>query len=346
MSWMNSRIGRIPWLLSLLALTPAVVSARSEVNLGVVNWIGYGPIYCAAANGFYARQGMDVRLVTFADNSLMPGALEGGELEASTLTYDQVITADARGWKLKVVMPLDYSVGGDAIVSDASVHSVKDLKGRRVAFQPLSPSDFLLGYALARAGLSQKDIRPINSTPEGVVAIMATGSAAAGVTYEPSVSAIVKLDGGQRYHVLLSSREARGMITDVLALKQSTIAQNPRLVGTLIRGTLDGLDFMQREPAKAAALIGKVLGIDAAEVRAQLANVENPSLAELADVFKNTRALPSFYASGALIEDILKKEGQIQNAPSVADTYDSSFVMALQAGAGRSPEATRQGALQ
>jgi len=49
----------------------------------------------------------------------MAGALRGGEIDASTLTYDQVITADAKGWNLKVVMPLDYSVGGDAILARA-----------------------------------------------------------------------------------------------------------------------------------------------------------------------------------------------------------------------------------
>jgi NitT/TauT family transport system substrate-binding protein len=173
--------------------------ALASVTLGVVNWIGYGPIYCATANGYYKKNGADVRLVTFSDNSVMAGALRGGELDASTLTYDQVIIADAKGWGLKVVMPLDYSVGGDAILASAAVHDVQDLKGRKVAFQTLSPSDFLLGYALAQRGLSQKDLQPVNVTPEAVVATMATGAVDAGVTYQPSVSMILKLGGGKRH---------------------------------------------------------------------------------------------------------------------------------------------------
>jgi NitT/TauT family transport system substrate-binding protein len=315
----------------VLILVSSRIFAGTPVRLGVVNWIGYGPIYCAAANGSFKKYGADVRLVTFSDNSLMSGAVEGDEIEASTLTYDQVITASAKGWKLKVVMPLDYSVGGDAIIGSAAVSSVKDLKGRKVAFQPLSPSDFLLGYALARAGLSEKDIRPVNSTPEGVVAIMATGAVDAGVTYEPSVAAILKLGGGNRYHVLLSSREARGMITDVLVVKYTTIARNPQLVEELVRGILDGLAFMRQEPAKAAAIIGKALEISITDVAAQLPNVENPSLSELGDVFRNDPTLPSFYASGAIIGSVLKKEGQIEKLPAIADTYDSRFVSALQA---------------
>ena len=325
----------IAWAAAIAAVAcmslPEVASAAAQVRLGVVNWIGYGPIYCAAANGYYRKYGSDVQLVTFSDNSLMSGALEGGELHASTLTYDQVIMAASKGWKLKVVMPLDYSMGGDAIVSRAAIRSVGELKGHKVAFQPLSPSDFLLAYALAKSGLSQKDIRAINSTPEQVVAVMASGAVDAGVTYEPSVSMITKLGGGTQFHVLLSSREARGMITDVLALTDSTIAKDPKLVEALIRGTLDGLDYMRKEPDKAARLIGKALGIGVDDVKAQLANVENPPLSRLGDVFKKSPLLPSFYASGSIIGDILKKEGQIQALPPIEATYDASFVAALQA---------------
>ena len=306
-------------------------AAAPQVSLGVVNWIGYGPLYCAAANGYYRKYGWDVKLVTFSDNSLMTGALEGGELGASTLTYDQVITSASKGWTLKVVMPIDYSSGGDAILATAAVHTVRDLKGRKVAFQPLSPSDFLLGYALAQAGLSQADVHAVNSTPEGVVAIMASGSVDAGVTYEPSVSMIRKLGGGNQFHVLLSSREARGLIIDVLAFKEATIAQNPKLVEALIRGTMDGLAFMDHEPDKAAHLIGMALGISDSEVRSQLANVENPHLAQLGDVFRKSAALPSFYASGAVIGAILKREGQVQTLPPIDATFDASFVAAVQA---------------
>jgi NitT/TauT family transport system substrate-binding protein len=316
------------------SLLPRFADANEPVTLGVVTWIGYGPIYCAAANGYYKKYGLDVRLINFSDNSVMAGALQSGEINATTLTYDQVIAANARGWKLKVVMPVDYSVGGDAILASAQIQSIKDLKGRKVAFMSASPSDFLLGYALSKDGLSERDIHPVNSTPEGVVGIMAGGSVDVGVSYEPNVSVIVKSGGGKRFHVLLSSRDARGMITDVLVLKDSVIGKNPKLVEGLIRGTMDGLAFMQAQPAQASAIIAKTLEISPAEVREQLPNIENPTLPRLGDVFRKSDALPSFYASGKIIGDILKKEGQIDSAPPIEATYDATFVTALQAGSG------------
>jgi NitT/TauT family transport system substrate-binding protein len=317
-----------------LLCTARLAAAATPVSLGVVTWIGYGPIYCAAANGYYKKYGIDLNLVNFSDNSVMPGAVQSGEIDATTLTYDQVIAANARGWKLKVVMPLDYSVGGDAILARAQIHSIKDLKGRKVAYMSASPSDFLLAYALSKGGLSERDIQPVNTTPEGVVGIMAGGSADVGVSYEPNVSVIVKSGGGRRFHVLLSSREARGMITDVLVLKDSVIAKNPKWVAALIRGTMDGLAFMKADPAKAAAIIAKTLEISTADVQEQLANVENPAWADLGDVFKKATALPSFYASGKIITEILEREGQIDVPPPIEGTFDASFVNALQSSPG------------
>jgi len=325
---------------SLLALSSMtlvmLVAARAAVagtaaTLGVVSWIGYGPIYCAAANGYYKKYGLDVKLVNFTDNSMMPGAVQGGEIDATTLTYDQVIAANARGWKLEVVMPIDYSVGGDAILATANLRTIKDLKGRKIAFMAASPSDFLLGFALARGGLSERDVEAVNTTPEGVVGIMASGGVDAGVTYEPSVSAIAKSGDGKRFHVLMSSREARGMITDVLVLKAGVIAKNPQLVEGLVRGTMDGLAFMRAHPELAVAILAKTLEITPAEVREQLPNIENPDLSHLGDVFQRSDALPSFFASGKIIGGILAREGQIDALPPIEATFDARFVAALQA---------------
>lgn len=307
-----------------------VAGADSKVTLGVVTWVGYGPIYCAMANGYWTKYGLDVKLVNFSDNAMMPGAVKGGEVDAATLTYDQVIGSNAKGWSLKVVLPVDYSAGGDAILAATTIKDVKDVKGHKVAYAPLSPSDFLLGYALEKSGLSVKDIVPINTTAEGVPGIMASGSADVGVTYEPSVSVIAKSGGGQRFHILMSSKEAKGMIVDVLVVKDETIAKRPKLVEGLIRGYVDALAFMQAEPAKAAIIIGKALDISPEEAEAQLKGIENPPLARLADVFAKSDQLPSFYASGQIIGAILKKEGQIDEAPPIEGTYDADFVRAIQ----------------
>ncbi|MCW5622590.1 MAG: ABC transporter substrate-binding protein [Burkholderiales bacterium] len=312
-----------------LALTAAAPAFAAPIKIGTVIWIGYGPYYVADALNLFKKSGVDVTLQVFTDPALIPPAIESGAVAGGMLTYDQVIGMVAKGSTQRVVMPIDYSNGGDAIVTSTSVTKVTDLKGKKVAFNPLSPSDFLLSYALKTASLTEKDIQPINMTPEAIPAAMASGSLLAGVTYEPSVSQIVGMDGGKKFHVLFSTKNAPGLITDVLVFKQAYIKSNPKEVRALIQGYIDGLDYMKKNPDEAAKIIGKVLGVSAAEVKEQLDGVYNLPPGELLNVFAKTQDTVSFFVSGELIGGILKNKRQIAAVPKIEDTFDDSVIKAM-----------------
>lgn len=315
--------------LPLMAATTAVAAAATPVTLGIVPWIGYGPIYVAAAKGFFAQQGLSVKLVNFDDPGTIPGAIYSGQVTAGTLTYDQVVGTNAKGWLLKVVMPIDYSAGADAMVSTDDITSISQLKGLKVAYPPLTPSDFLLGYALQQAGLSKSDVTSVNVPAEGVPGVMIGGSTKVGVTYEPNVSGILNADGGKKFHVLFSSKQAPGLITDVLVVTPKTITKEPAMITGFIKAFVEGEKYMNTNPADAYGIVGKALGEDAAAVKTQLAGVQNPGLEAMPGVLAKSDKLPSFWVSGPVIGNLLKSEGQITAVPDIADTYDASFVNTL-----------------
>jgi NitT/TauT family transport system substrate-binding protein len=327
-------------LIKLLALVLSSVGllsplqqaqARPTVNVGTVVWIGYAPFYVADALDTYKKYGVKVNLVNFADNSTMPGALQGGSIDGAMLTYDMVIGAAAKGWPFKVVLPIDYSNGGDAIVAKTSIKSIKDIKGMKVAYNPLSPSDFLLAYALQSNGMSEADITPVHMSPESVAGAMASGAVPVGVTYQPSISTIVASGGGKQFHVILSSRQAPGLITDVLVFKGDYIKKHPKEVKGIIQGYLDALAFMKKEPKQAAKYIAKAMGVTPAEALEQLNDVKNPAVAEMMGNFNKSDNILSFYTNGKVIGDILLKKKQISKMPVLADTLDDQFVKSLQA---------------
>ena len=230
---------------------------------------------------------------------------------------------------MRVVSPIDYSNGGDAIVATMDITSIKQFKGKKIAFNPLSPSDFLLSYALKSNGMSEKDVKPINMTPEGVPAAMASGGVKIGVTYEPSSSEIVAMDGGKKYHIVFSSKEAPGLITDVLVAKKEYIAKNPEVIKALIQGYVDGLEYMKKSPAEAAKIIGKVMGISDKEVMEQMSGVYNMTLDEFPKVFGKSTETTSLYGSGAVISKILKAKGEITSIPKTEDTFDDTIAKTL-----------------
>jgi NitT/TauT family transport system substrate-binding protein len=245
------------------------------------------------------------------------------------LTYDQVVGQVAAGRMQKVVMPIDYSNGGDAIVSDMSITKVTDLKGKKVGYNPLSPSDFLLSYALKANGMTDKDITSVSMTPEAVPAAMASGQMQVGVTYEPSLSQIISQGGGKKFKVLFSSKDAPGMIADVLVFDEKVIKAKPTEIAGIIKAYLDGMEYMKAKPDEAAKIIGKALGVSAKDVKEQLSGVYNIPLAEMPKAFVKSSETTSYFASGEIIGQILKNKGQITTIPATESTFDAQFVNAL-----------------
>lgn len=326
-------LGRIlkPLLGTALALGAsfAFAAGPTPLKIGTVVWIGYGPFYVADALDLYKKYNLKVSLQVFTDPALIPPAIASGAVDGAMLTYDQVIGQVATGQMQKVVMPIDYSNGGDAIVADKSITKVADFKGKKIGYNPLSPSDFLLSYALKTAGLTEKDITPVSMTPEAVPAAMASGQMPVGVTYEPSLSQILSQGGGKKFKVVFSSKDAPGLIADVLVFDEKVIKAKPAEITGIMKAYLDGMAYMKSKPDDAAKIIGKFMGVSAAEVKEQLSGVYNIPLAEMPKAFTKSSATTSYYGSGDIIAKLLKDKGQIPKIPATESTFDASFVSAL-----------------
>jgi len=308
------------------AATPAV----KQLKVGTVIWIGYGPFYVAEKLDLYKKYGLSVKLQVFSDPALIPAALASNSLQGAMLTYDQVIGQVAKGMMQKVVMPIDYSNGGDAIVATTAITKISEFKGKKVGFNPLSPSDFLLSYAMKINGLTDKDITPVSMTPEAVPAAMASGQMPVGVTYEPSLSQVISQGGGKKFHVVFSSKEAPGLIADVLVFDEKYIKAHPKDIEGVMKAYLDGLAYMKSNPDEAAKIVGKFMGVSAKEAKEQMSGVYNIPLNEMPKAFIKAKETTSYFASGEIIGGILKAKAQIDKIPATEATMDAQFVKALQ----------------
>jgi NitT/TauT family transport system substrate-binding protein len=307
----------------------ALAAGPTPMKIATVVWIGYGPFYVAEAMDLGKKNNVKLSLQVFSDPALIPSAISSGAVDGGMLTYDQVVGQVAGGQKMRVVMPIDYSNGGDAIVADGTIKSVKDFKGKKIGYNPLSPSDFLLSYALKINGLGEKDISPVNMTPEAVPAAMASGQMPIGVTYEPSLSQILSQGGGKKFKVVFSSKDAPGLIADVLVFDEKAIKAKPTEISGLIKTYLDGMAYMKAKPDDAAKIIGKFMGVTAAEAKEQMAGVYNIPLAEMPKAFMKSKETTSYSGSGEVIGQLLKAKGQISTIPATEATIDAQFVTAL-----------------
>lgn len=303
--------------------------STKPLKLGVVTWIGYGPLYVAESRQLWKKYGYRITLQNFTDPALLPAAIASGALDGGLITYDQLVAQVAKGDSMRAVMPLDFSNGGDAIVATTDIKDIPSIKGHKVAFAPLSPSDFLLAFALRKSGMKDSDVQPVHTGPETVPATIGAGTVKVGVTYEPMVSQITAMEGGKKFHVIYSSKQSPGLLSDVLVFTAKAMKDKPEMVKTVIRGYLDAMALMKAKPAETAKPIAKALGINEAEVAEQQKTIYALSLPEMLTAFTKSDDPQSFYVACEAIADILLSKKEIPKLPKCEDTMETKFISAL-----------------
>ncbi len=315
----------------VLSMSAASATAAQPATLKIATtpWIGYGAIYVANSLDYFKKYNLKVTYQNFTDMSLMPPALISGNFDGATLTYDMVVGQVAQGHAMKVVLPMGYSYGGDAIVATTNITKVTDFKGKKVGVNPLTVSDFLLAYALKKNGMSDKDITAINITQDAVPAAMLSGHPSIGVTWEPYISQLLKQDGGKKYHVVFSSKDAPGLMEDVLVFDEKTIKNRPADISAFVHAYADGLTYMKSHPEESAKIIAKALEISVKDVKDQLPGIYTLPLNEMPKSFVKSKETTSFYGSSAVIGEILVDKKQIKVAPPAEATFDTQFIYAI-----------------
>lgn len=316
----------------LLALAGAAHAAANTVKIGTVAWVGYGPFYVAEQKGMFRKAGLDVQLKMFNDPAEIPPAIAGGSLQGGMVTINQVIAAVVKGQVQKIVMPIDFSNGADAIVVPLTINSLAELKGRKIGLAQLTPSDILLGYALRSAGVADRDVTFVNMAPDAIPAAMTSGQLEVGVTWEPMLSQLLAMEKGKRYKVIYSSKQAPGLIADVLVFDQKFIAASAKEIETVVRVYLQALDWTRKNPDEAAKIVAKAMSISPKEVKAQLPMVRNVSGADMPKAFAKSADPLSFHTSGAITSEILKARGEIDRIPAVSEYAEARIVEAATGG--------------
>jgi NitT/TauT family transport system substrate-binding protein len=316
----------------LLALASSLDATAGTMKIGTVAWVGYGPFYVAEQKGMFRKAGVDVQLKMFNDPAEIPPAIAGGSLQGGMVTINQVIAAVVKGQVQKIVMPIDFSNGADAIVAPLAMNSLAELKGRKIGLAQLTPSDILLGYALRTAGVADRDVTFINMAPDAIPAAMTSGQLEVGVTWEPMLSQLLAMEKGKRYKVIYSSRQAPGLIADVLVFDQKVIAANPKEIETVVRIYLQALDWTRKNPDEAARIVAKAMSISPREVKEQLPLVRNVAAADMPKAFAKSADPLSFHTSGAITGEILRARGEIDRIPAVSEYAEARFVEAAVAG--------------
>jgi NitT/TauT family transport system substrate-binding protein len=174
----------------------------STVHVAVVNSSLFTPLYVAQARGYFKKEGITVDLQSVTSGQDGIPLVSSGKLDAEVAGVSAgMFSALNSGLDFKVVGSMGQSPGDPKAsptalevskASAAKIKSVKDLKGQKVAIAggAGAAGGYLTDQILRTAGLTVKDITPVNLANGDMVAAMKNGSVAASLASAPFTTQI------------------------------------------------------------------------------------------------------------------------------------------------------------
>lgn len=233
------RYSRCPAVLALALLfaVPSVAAAQ-KIKVGHVNLLSDAGIYIAMEKGYFREQGLEMEMIAFPSSAQMMAPLSRGQLDIATGGVSaQLFTAVGR--ELPVVVTADKGsvqpnhgftaiVVRKDLVDSGAVKSLRDVKGRKVAFNaPGSINLYQWQIALNTVGLSLDDVETAALSFPSMVTALETKAIDAANIVEPLASAAVAKGAGVKLFPL--DRANKPHQVGVIFYQKDFVAKHPEV---------------------------------------------------------------------------------------------------------------------
>lgn len=204
------------------------------------------------------KLGYKVEWSEFNTGASILEALNAGSIDFATAGDTPSVFAAAKGMDLKYIAggPASPSSEGILIKNDSNIRSIKDLKGKRVAYNKASISQYFLNEALEDAGLSIEDVESVYLNPPDASIAFEQGQVDAWVIWDPYLAS----SESKGNNVLLNSA---GIVENrTLFMASSSIIKNDEeVVHKVVEELAAAGQEINKDPAEAATLLSEATNL-------------------------------------------------------------------------------------
>ncbi|TXI30656.1 MAG: lipid kinase [Aquipseudomonas alcaligenes] len=281
------------------ALTfPAHAEKKEQFDVCWTIYAGWMPWEYGATQGIVdkwaQKYGIEIKVTQLNDYVESINQYTAGQFDGCTMTNMDALTIPAAGGVDSTALIVgDFSNGNDGIVLKGEKKTLGDLKGMDVNLVELSVSHYLLARGLERAGLSEKDLKVVNTSDADLVAAFATDDVQAVATWNPLLAEIEATPGVTK---VFDSSQIPGEIIDLMVVNSDTLKDNPELGKALTGAWYEIMATMSADSDAGKAArehMAKASGTDLAGYEAQLAATKMFYAAKDAVAFVNSPKLPA-----------------------------------------------------
>jgi len=303
---MKNRFKKLLVLLVLpmcVLVTQPVMAAKDSFKVAWTIYVGWMPWDYANNAGIVKKwadkYGIEIEVTQINDYVESINQYTSGGFDACVMTnMDALTIPSASGVDSTALIVGDFSNGNDAVILK-NKKKLKDIKGQKVNLVELSVSHYLLARGLESVGLTEKDIKVVNTSDADMVAVYGTKDVSAVTTWNPLVSEIMNMPGSNK---VFDSSQIPGEIIDLMVVNTETLKKNPKLGKALTGAWYEIMAVMSGKDKKAKdakTAMGKASGTDLKGYNSQLASTKMFYKAADAVTFTKSKALKSTMAKVA-----------------------------------------------
>jgi sulfonate transport system substrate-binding protein len=183
-----------------LVATIATTAGAQDLRVGAATNLGGMVVFVAQDKGFFAKNGLDAKVVTRNSGPALTKSLRAGEIDFAPAAFTNLPAALERGLNLRGVVGYvgsSYSKStSDGIIGIAArpgtnIKTIADLKGRKVGVAFGGTGDLYLRTVLKKNGIGINDVQRVNVRPPSFVSIFDSGGVEAITAWEPAFTRLL-----------------------------------------------------------------------------------------------------------------------------------------------------------
>lgn len=289
----------------------------------VAHSIFYAPMYVAIEEGYFAEEGIELKLVNGLGADKTMTAVLSGEADIGFMGSEASVYVYNEGAKDYVVNFAQLTQrAGNFLVSREQENGFKmtQLKGKTVlGGRKGGMPQMVFEYILKKYGMDpEKDLTIITNIDFGMTAqAFAGGTAEYTVEFEPSATALE--EEGTGYVVASLGVESGYVPYTAYAAKRSYIEENPEVIRGFVKALQRGMDYVNTHTAREIAV----------KIQPQFKETDLDTITSIVsryheqDTWKENLVFEK--NSYELLLDILESAGELEKRPPYNDLIDNTY---------------------
>lgn len=222
-----------------------------DIEIGYAAWPGYEIVYYPQVKRIFQKYGIRVKITRFSDQESACRALSDMKIDAVlTSVWDTLLLNSNNNFH--IILATDISYGSDGIVANNTIHSVKDLQGKKISAQNNAINMLILREALQKSGMSYKDVTIVDITNEEALAEIYHKNIDAAVLWEPLLlKTKEKIDG----NIIFTTKEVNSSVIDVLAVNDLSFQSKKKVWEKFLFSWYDTMKVLQKNPQEVMSII-------------------------------------------------------------------------------------------